>query len=246
MVVAVVVFGALDAPRLPSRDTPGGASAATEPTEHAQPAAAVIPEPEATAPATPKDEPTGAARDDDDDADDQPRRYAPKGEFVTLPGTHDRHGHRGARTFKVEVERGLGVDRKQFLSVVDEALFGRRGWAANGYPLRRVDSGPVDFTITLASPQTTDRLCLPLRTNGIFSCWQAGRAVLNAMRWHQGADSYADDTLHRYRLYMVNHEVGHGLGHGHTVCPSAGAPAPVMMQQTKTVGACTPNPFPFP
>jgi Protein of unknown function (DUF3152) len=44
---------------------------------------------------------------------------------------------------------------------------------------------------------------------------------------------------------MVNHEVGHALGRGHAACPRAGDPARVMMQQTKGVDACRPNPWPL-
>jgi hypothetical protein len=44
---------------------------------------------------------------------------------------------------------------------------------------------------------------------------------------------------------MVNHEVGHVLGRGHAFCPAAGAPAPVMVQQTKGVAPCRPNPWPL-
>ena len=68
--------------------------------------------------------------------------------------------------------------------------------------------------------------------------------MLNAGRWRDGAPAFAG-TLMRYRRFMANHEVGHALGHGHRDCPAAGAPAPVMMQQTKGVGSCRPNPWPL-
>jgi hypothetical protein len=69
--------------------------------------------------------------------------------------------------------------------------------------------------------------------------------VVNAMRWQRGADAYAG-RLADYRDYVVNHEVGHALGRGHVGCPGRGQPAPVMMQQTKGVGACLPSAWPFP
>ena len=68
--------------------------------------------------------------------------------------------------------------------------------------------------------------------------------MLNVRRWDHGAADFSD--LGTYRTYLVNHEVGHGLGRGHVGCPASGAPAPVMMQQTKSTGACVPNGWPYP
>ena len=148
--------------------------------------------------------------------------------------------------YVIEVEGGLGIDPAAFATAAQATLEDPRSWSAGGRPaLQRVDEGPVDFRLVLASPALTDELCAPLRTGGRFSCFQGGRAVINAMRWLTGADAYAG-RLDDYRHYVVNHEVGHALGRGHAGCPRAGDAAPVMMQQTKGVGACTPNAWPFP
>lgn len=50
-------------------------------------------------------------------------------------------------------------------------------------------------------------------------------------------------SIRSYRAYVVNHELGHVLGEGHRRC-IAGGPAPIMLQQTKGTGSCTPNPWP--
>ena len=113
---------------------------------------------------------------------------------------------------------------------------GRRGEVA----FRRVRCGPVDFRVVLAAPATVDRLCYPLRTNGSLSCATGARAVLNVRRWRRGAPAFHGNVA-LYRRYLVNHEVGHLLGHGHSSCQAAGARAPVMMQQTLGVGACRAN-----
>ena len=106
-----------------------------------------------------------------------------------------------------------------------------------------MDHGEADLHVVLASPELTDQLCAPLETAGTYSCFQGQNAVLNSMRWKRGADAYGND-LKAYRIYMINHEVGHALGHGHATCPGSGAKAPVMMQQTKGIYPCKPNPWP--
>lgn len=171
--------------------------------------------------------------------------YAGTGMLVTAPGSSGVHGSGSLRRFTVEVEQGLSVTPAQFARSVERVLFDRRSWRAGGLSFQRVASGPVAFRVVLASPATTDRLCRPLRTGGIFSCYMNGRAVLNAMRWQQGASSYAGDLV-SYRVYMVNHEVGHALGHGHRYACGSGGLAPVMVQQTKGLRGCGRNPWPLP
>jgi hypothetical protein len=167
------------------------------------------------------------------------------GELKVVPGRSRVSGSGPVRRFLAEVEGGLRIAPRAFARRVQATLFDRRSWArSGGFALRRVDSGPIDFRVALASPRLTDRLCLPLQTNGIFSCAAGSRAVLNSLRWTRGADAYA--RLGPYRTYMVNHEVGHTFGHGHVSCPAGGEPAPVMMQQTKGVAPCGPNPWPLP
>ena len=170
-------------------------------------------------------------------------RYAGSGDLVVAPGTSAVHGTGRVRRFSVEVEKGLAITPAAFAAAVERILFDARGWAGTT-AFQRVSSGPVSFRVTLASPRTTDRLCAPLDTGGIYSCWDGARAVLNAMRWFDGAASYRGD-LASYRVYMVNHEVGHGLGRGHRTSCGAGGLAPVMMQQTKSLYGCRRNPWPL-
>jgi Protein of unknown function (DUF3152) len=174
------------------------------------------------------------------------RRRAPDGHLRRIPGASRRHGSGVEYRFTVAIEKGLPIDARSFARTVERILFSPRGWTAGGArSFRRVTSGPIDFRVTLASRRTTDALCWPAVTNGLFSCHNAGRVVINAWRWTTGAGSYGR-RLGRYRIYVVNHEVGHALGHGHLGCPAAGERAPVMMPQTKGVGSCAANPWPLP
>lgn len=168
------------------------------------------------------------------------------GRPVVVPGTTTAAGTGDVQRYSVAVEGGLGIDPVAFAAEVDRTLADPRSWRHTGkIAFQRVDSGPVDVAVVLASPDTTDRLCRPLDTAGIYSCGNGKTAVLNSMRWLKGADAYAG-RLAEYRQYVVNHEVGHTVGHGHDTCHGAGQLAPVMMQQTKGVGACLPSPWPFP
>jgi hypothetical protein len=69
--------------------------------------------------------------------------------------------------------------------------------------------------------------------------------ILNVNRW-AGATSWWPAPLKTYRRYLVNHEVGHYLGYGHVSCPGAGRLAPVMQQQTISLGGCVANGWPYP
>lgn len=171
---------------------------------------------------------------------------AATGRFAVVPGRGAAVGRGGLRRYLIEVELGMDESAEDFAEVVENTLADGRSWGGGGrLSFQRVDSGPVDFRVTLASPATTDRLCAPLKTASTYSCFMRGRAVINQLRWRAGATAYAGN-LADYRQYVINHEVGHALGHGHEGCPGSGRLAPVMKQQTKGIGACRPNPWPFP
>ncbi|MGH3014260.1 MAG: DUF3152 domain-containing protein [Gaiellaceae bacterium] len=169
------------------------------------------------------------------------------GRLVVVPGKSTRSGRGPLRRYYVEVETGIRIDRRWFARRVHQILADRRSWGGTGrVSFQRVGlHRTAHFRVTLATPSTTDRLCFPYITGGIYSCANGGRAVLNLSRWRRGADAYRRN-LRGYRIYLVQHEVGHLLGHPHRYCPRAGARAPVMMQQTKGVGSCRANPWPLP
>ncbi len=153
-------------------------------------------------------------------------------------------------TYGIDVEEGLSVSSDEFAAVVHAVLVDDRGWQTEDgvrfVPVsltHRAAGSDVDIRVTLASPDLTARLCAPLDTAvQQVSCWNGSRSVLNLTRWVRGSTTYAD--LGAYRQYLVSHEVGHGLGHAHASCPAPGQPAPVMVQQTKSLEGCTAWPWP--
>src|SRR5690606_1499158 len=141
----------------------------------------------------------------------------------------DPVGDGTVKRYTVAVEDGLPGEAEDFAAAVETVLDDERGWAAEGMSFERVDDGPMDFQVVLAATATVDALCAPLRTNGYTSCTTGNRAVINQNRWVDAVEEFGDD-LETYRIYVLNHEIGHALGHGHVSCPGAGDPAPGMPQ----------------
>lgn len=168
---------------------------------------------------------------------------AASGRLAVVPGKVAAAGPGSTLSYRLEIEADLPVDGAAVAAQVHEVLTDPRGWQPiEGVAFARTD-GPAAFELIIASPALTDRLCYPLDTIGQLSCRNGDRVILNARRWATAVPWYAGH-MDEYRAYLVNHEVGHRLGHGHAPCHAAGAPAPVMMQQSKGIGACRRNPWP--
>lgn len=179
------------------------------------------------------------------------------GAFETVPGHQAAPGTGKVMRFRVDVEKGLPLDGQLFSDAVFTTLNDPRSWGHGGtMSFERVSTGPADIVVTLASPGTTAKWCaksgLDTSVENV-SCDAAStpRTMINAYRWAQGAVTYGASRMHEYRQMLVNHEIGHRLGHDHVGCPQEGALAPVMMQQTKFLSldggpTCKPNPWPFP
>ncbi|MBV2365515.1 DUF3152 domain-containing protein [Streptomonospora sp. NEAU-YY374] len=163
------------------------------------------------------------------------------GDLEVVPGQSEPAGEGPLTRYIVEVEKGLPGEPEDFAAAVEQILADERSWRGeDAMSVQRVDSGPVDFRVALAAPETVDRMCAPLQTLGRVSCTTGGRAIINQNRWVSGVEHF-DGDLETYRVYVINHEVGHALGHGHVNCPGRGEPAPVMQQQTFGLQGCEPN-----
>ncbi|MFF5175263.1 DUF3152 domain-containing protein [Micromonospora sp. NPDC000089] len=157
--------------------------------------------------------------------------------------------------YRVAVEQGSGEDVRSFSDQVQTALAGPGSWVDSGrLRLRRVPgNAPAEFTVYLATATTAGRMCLAggvdIRMAGrpYTSCRAPGQVIINLDRWRASVPHFvqAGVPLSLYRTYVVNHEVGHQLGHHHEACPGAGRPAPVMQQQTLFLDGCRPNPWPY-
>ncbi|MCX5296000.1 DUF3152 domain-containing protein [Streptomyces sp. NBC_00193] len=178
------------------------------------------------------------------------------GAFDTVPGVAQAPGKGQVVRYRVDVEQGLGLDPQLFAEAVHRTLNDDRSWGHGGTKtFERVPGGEADFVITLASPGTTGVWC---KKSGLdttidnVSCDSAStnRVMINAYRWAQGSATFGPDQMFAYRQMLINHEVGHRLGHGHVSCQTPGALAPIMQQQTKSLDIngiqCKPNPWVYP
>jgi hypothetical protein len=164
-----------------------------------------------------------------------------KGKWDVLPGGGKRVGDGGQLfTYTIEVEKGIDLKpyggNDSFASLVDATLADPRSWPGTGQvSVQRVDGNAnPDIRISLSTPNTThkDQFC-GYSIKYESSCWRRdeGRLMINLARWVRGAVAFGGD-IGNYRIYAINHEIGHAFGKDHVGCPKNGGLAPVMMQQS--------------
>jgi hypothetical protein len=164
-----------------------------------------------------------------------------KGKWDVLPGGGKRVGKGGQLfTYTIEVEQGIDLKpyggNDSFVSLVDTTLADPRSWAGTGQvSVQRVDGNAnPDIRISLSSPDTVhrDEYC-GYSIKYESSCWRRDqtRLMINLARWVRGAVAFGGD-IGNYRIYAINHEIGHAFGKDHAGCAKNGGLAPVMMQQS--------------
>jgi hypothetical protein len=252
----VVAVGRPDEPRT---GPPGNAAAAVSPSTHSVAPPAPVPSAVVTAtlgaPAVASPSPTSPfpAEGVLQLTGDVPVKGS--GEFEFSGERGPVVGGRGAlRRYQVAVEKGSGEDLAAFAAQVRAILSDERSWVGGGRFRMQMVAGAdrADFTVYLATRETAGRMCelggTGIRINGVpyTSCRAVGKAIINLDRWRGSARPYVEAKagLAAYRQYVINHEVGHELGHRHEGCPKAGGPAPVMVQQTLTLRGCVPYSWP--
>jgi hypothetical protein len=188
----------------------------------------------------------------------QPATQAPTGDglpesgpgtFVTARASGKVVG-RGPKPLRymVQVEKGIDISPDQAAQEIAGILAAPRGWTHDGTSsFQLVSSGRYDLKVRIATPKTTDDLCwagIHQDTGGQYDCEVPGGVVVNLRRWVEGSPTF-DGPIHDYRALIINHEMGHFLGHQHVTCPGPGKLAPVMMQQIKGLKGCVANAWPY-
>ena len=147
-------------------------------------------------------------------------------------------------TYSVASKGKVSVNLDEFARQVAETLADQRGWSRAGLVFTRVASGG-QFTVWLSVSARVPSFGKPC--DAVYSCRAGRNVVINEDRWKGATASWTKvgGSLREYRNLVVNHEVGHWLGHGHASCRKGGAKAAVMQQQSKSLGGCVANAWPL-
>ena len=140
--------------------------------------------------------------------------------------------------YKTLVWGDVEASFSDFRTKVAETLSDSRGWVRAGLKFVEVNSGQ-DVNIILSDPAS---LGATAGCSSELSCttW-ANEVIINDIRWREGTEaSRAGGMSTRdYQHMVINHEMGHWLGHyAHEEGCSDGGPAPIMLQQSTGLRGC--------
>ena len=151
--------------------------------------------------------------------------------------------------YKTLVWGTVEADFEEFRAKVTETLKDPRGWARAGLTFVEVSDGQ-DLNIILSDPahlEGYNGYC-----SGELSCTSGyNEVIINDVRWRTGTDVTTGTGMMSQRDYqsmVLNHEMGHWLGHYQHVeaCAVNGGAAPIMLQQSTGLRNCgTFNPWPL-
>ena len=109
------------------------------------------------------------------------------------------------------------------------------------------DPNACSMTLTLAAAD--QMTSFSTECSDEYSCRVGNDVIINVDRWNNATEGWlnAGGTVERYRTMVINHEVGHRLGHldNELTCPAVNQPAPLMQQQSMDLLGCVPNEWPL-
>lgn len=149
--------------------------------------------------------------------------------------------------YKIEVWGTVLADTSDFRKKVAETLNDKRGWTRANLSFAETTGDDYDLVIALSDAATLDSIS---GCSGDLSCttWH-NQVIINDLRWRGGTPvaNAAGASQRDYQHMVLNHEVGHWLGHYSHIesCPNGG-PAPIMLQQSTGLRGCDSfNPWPL-
>ncbi|QOL35412.1 DUF3152 domain-containing protein [Bifidobacterium lemurum] len=138
-------------------------------------------------------------------------------------------------------------DATAFSDTVFSTLNSSEGWPRAGVTFEESTDGQCDMTLILSEAQYMSSYSEGCSES--YSCRVGDQVIINVDRWNSATEDWLANggTLARYRRMVINHEVGHRLGHvdNETTCAGAGQPAPLMQQQSMDLLGCSPNEWPL-
>ena len=150
--------------------------------------------------------------------------------------------------------RGEIGDLTEFANMVFSTLNDPRGWPRAGVIFQEnegadpnADPNACSMTLTLAAAD--QMTSFSTECSDEYSCRVGNDVIINVDRWNNATEGWlnAGGTVERYRTMVINHEVGHRLGHldNELTCPAVNQPAPLMQQQSMDLLGCVPNEWPL-
>lgn len=146
--------------------------------------------------------------------------------------------------------KGEVGDLTEFSDTVFSTLNDPRGWPRAGAVFQEADgTDPNACSMTLTLAAADQMTSFSTECSDEYSCRVGNDVIINIDRWNNATEGWlnAGGTVSRYRTMVINHEVGHRLGHldNELTCSAVNQPAPLMQQQSMDLLGCTPNEWPL-